>query len=61
MLCKVMQTAVTLKTGDHSEPRIDAQIWRDQGSMTGSGGGADRGAYMAIGVDMLIRVRDVRM
>ncbi len=26
MLCKVTQTAVTLKTGDHSFPRIEAQI-----------------------------------
>ena len=30
MLCSVMQTAVTLSTGDHSEPRMEAQIWEDQ-------------------------------
>ena len=27
MLCRVTQTATTLKTGDHSFPRIEAQIW----------------------------------
>lgn len=26
ILCKVTQTATTLKTGDHSFPRIEAQI-----------------------------------
>jgi hypothetical protein len=27
ILCKVTQTAVTLRTGDHSFPRIEAQIF----------------------------------
>lgn len=27
MLCRVMHTAETLRTGDHSVPRIEAQIY----------------------------------
>ena len=27
ILCRVTQTATTLKTGDHSFPRIEAQIY----------------------------------
>lgn len=33
MLCKVMQTAPTVNTGDHSFPSMDAQIWEIEHAM----------------------------
>jgi hypothetical protein len=36
MLCSVMHTAVTLRLGDQSSPRIDAQIWFSVGQIRSS-------------------------
>lgn len=58
MLWSVTQTAETLSTGDHSVPRMDAQICkiRDQSS-TSEGGDVDEDAHMAVGIDMLCCVQ----
>ena len=54
MLCKVMQTEMTLKTGDHSLPRIEAQILAGaQVRLIPTVEFCASDTYMAIGVHLL--------
>lgn len=50
MLCSVTQTADTLNTGDHSVPRMEAQICGESETETRSGWTR---THMSIGVHVL--------
>jgi hypothetical protein len=53
ILCRVTHTAETLRTGDHSVPRIEAQIYGASDVPQHAEFGMDR-THMSIGVYMLI-------